>query len=309
MVTPTLERSGEVAELLKNLAQQTILPFELILVDGAPHTEIRTEELVIQQTKNLPYVVHYIRHGGGTAIQRNVGIEKALGDFIAFVDDDIRLEADFFSRILEIFNKDHERKVGGVIGYITNQYLDLKKSRRWQWLRRLKLLTTYEPGRFDFNSGYPINRYLQPPFVGVKEVDFMSTNCAVWRRVVIDSGLRFDEFFTGYGVLEDAHFALRAGKHWKLLECGSACCIHLRSKSGRENPRQIMRKTAINHRYVFIDIVPQRTWVQEFRFWRVQLFDLVSLLIAASGSPQRAHWLMVVGKIEGILSAWNLKPT
>ena len=44
----------------------------------------------------------------------------------------------------------------------------------------------------------------------------MSTSCAVWRReIVVDSGLRFDPFFRDFGVLEDAHFSLRARrKKW-----------------------------------------------------------------------------------------------
>lgn len=82
IVTPTLNRPREVTELLDNLSMQTILPYELILVDGAFGTETRTEEAVAIRKGTLPYRVNYIRSGGGTAIQRNVGIDVDQGEFL-----------------------------------------------------------------------------------------------------------------------------------------------------------------------------------------------------------------------------------
>jgi hypothetical protein len=217
------------------------------------------------------------------------------------------LAPDFFERILEVFSLDAEGQVGGVAGYILNQYLDPNTSPRWRWYRRLGLFSTYEPGRYDFASGYPINRYLQPPYNGVRELDFMGSGCAVWRRAVFENGLRFSDFFTGYGVLEDAHFALRARRQWKLMECGRAHCHHLCAPAGREDSRQIAWKSAVNYRFVFMDIVPQRTLSQELRFWRVQLFDLLRFLLYALRFPRAASWQTVLGKAQGIVAATKLR--
>lgn len=308
VVTPTLGRPEEVGELLENLGRQTVLPDELLLVDAAPEGDERTQNVVDEMKADLPFVCRHIRHGGGTAIQRNVGIEGADGDFIAFVDDDIRLESDFFEEMLGVFEDDPQGEVGGVVGYITNQHLDPASSPRWRWYRRLRLFTTYEPGRYDFETGYPINRYLQPPHDGLREMDFVSTNCAVWRRQVFDEGLRFSEFFVGYGILEDAHLSLRASRHWKLLENGRARCVHLRSPRSRANSRKIAYMSAVNFRYVFLDLVPQRTWRQELRFWRVQLLDLLRFLVVFIRRPDRLGWGLVVGKLEGLAHALRLRP-
>ena len=306
IVTPTLRRPAEVRELLANLSQQAHLPYELILVDGAPQGEEGTRQ-VVEQAGALPFKLNYIRHGGGTAIQRNVGIDAARGDFIAFIDDDIRLAPDFFKVILEAFASDTQKRVGGITGYITNQHLDASTSRRWQWYRRLNLFTTYEPGRFDYQTGYPINRYLQPPHDGLREVDFMSSNSGVWRREVLDSGIRFDEFFVGFGVMEDAQMSLRARRTWTLLECGRAHCQHLHAGGGREDSRTVSRKTAVNHRYLFITIVPKRTLKQDLRFWRVQCVHLVIFLAAALRSPNQENWLAALGMFEGILAGARLR--
>jgi glycosyltransferase involved in cell wall biosynthesis len=308
VVTPTLRRPAEVRELLENLAKQSVLPFEVILVDGAPPGERETEQIVKTTSPDLPYPCIYIRHGGGTAIQRNAGIDRAQGDFVAFIDDDIRLDPDYFERILEVYDEDSSGRIGGVAGYIKNQHLDPEKSPRWRWYRRLRLFSTYEPGRYDFETGYPINRYLQSPHEGVREIDFMGSNCGVWRSAVIAGGLRFDEFFRDYGMLEDAHFALRARRQWKLVECGRARCLHLHAAGGRSSSRIIGRKSAVNYRYVFMDIVPHRTWRQEFRFWKVQFVDLLRMSAYALRSRDIRDWDGVAGKATGIFAAWRLKP-
>lgn len=306
VVTPTLRRPQEVEGLVLNLAEQTVLPTEIIVVDGAPEREPETEQVVNSLRHTLPLACRYIRHGGGTAIQRNVGIDAARGDFVAFVDDDVRLEPNFFSEIKALFDADGAERIGGVTGMMSNEVLDRAASPRWRWYRRLRLFTTYEPGRYDFNSGYPINRKLQPLHEGVREVDFMSTSSAVWRRRVFSSGLRFAPFFSDYGVLEDAHLALRAARSWKLVECGRARCIHLRSGNSRIDKRRMAWKSAVNYRYVFVDVVPVRTWKQEWRFWRVQAFDLLREALYALRSGKREDWLAVLGKAQGIAAAFRI---
>jgi glycosyltransferase involved in cell wall biosynthesis len=307
VVTPTLGRPDEVRELLANLAAQRTPPREVVLVDGAGPEDERTRKAVAEMAPTLPWPCRYLRRGGGTAAQRNAGIEASDGDFVAFVDDDVRLAENYFERMLEVFSADPERRIGAVAGYVTNQHLDGVTSRRWRWYRRLRLFTTYEPGRYDFATGYPINRYLQPPHDGLRDVDFMSTNNAVWRREVFASGLRFSRFFTGYGVLEDAHFALRAGRRWRLVENGLARCEHLHSPRSRVGLRQIGRMSAVNYRYVFIDLVPRRTLRQEARFWRVQLVDLLAFAAALARRPDCEGLSLVLGKLEGIVEAARLR--
>lgn len=309
VVTPTLGRPQEVRDLLANLATQTFAPVEVILVDGAGPEDERTREVVDELAPTLPWPCRYLRHGGGTAIQRNAGIDIAQGELVALIDDDIRLQTDFLERMRTAFAEDLEGEVGGITGYITNQYLDPATSRRWRWYRRWNLFTTYEPGRYDFETGYPINRYLQPPHETLKELDFMGAGCAVWRREVFADGLRFSRFFTGYGILEDAHFALRAGRRWRLLEHGLARCDHLRSPLSRVDSRNLGRQSAVNYRYVFVDIVRRRTLKQELRFWRVQLVDLLRFTAALLRRPSRESLMLIVGKLEGMAKAARLKPT
>lgn len=301
VVTPTLRRPQEVEGLLQNLSEQQHRPFEVILVDGAPIDETATEETVSRVGDSLPFNVIYLRHEGGTAVQRNIGIDAAQGQLIALIDDDVRLEKGFLKTMVSVFNADKEKTVGGVVGYRTNQAFDPESSQRWWWYKRLGLFSVYEPGRYDFKCGYPINNNMQAPFGGTREVDFMTTACAVWKREVFDSGLRFNSFFKDYGVLEDAHFSLLARGKWKLLQCGDAHCEELHSPHGRVSRKKLGYKCVVNYYFVFRDIVGPLSFAQKYRFWRFQFFELFRIAASAIRRGSRDDLLDLLGRAQGIL--------
>ena len=170
---------------------------------------------------------------------------------------------------------------------------------RWKWYRRLRLLKTYEPGRYDFQSGYPVNANMQPPFGGTRPVDFMTTACVIWRRDVFESGLRFDPFFSDYGILEDAHFSLKAGLRWKLFQCGDARCEEMNSPVARVNKKQIGYKCVVNYYYVFRDIVGPLTWRHQLRFWRFQAFELFRITASAVYNGRWTDLEEVQGRLKG----------
>lgn len=306
VVTPTFRRPEEVRSLLRSVSLQSVLPSELILVDGADG-ETETEELVAEVRNDYPFEINYIRQNGGTAIQRNTGIDVAKGKFVALVDDDVRLEKDFLKNIIAVFDLDAENVVGGVVGYRTNRHFRLDRSARWRWYKRLGLLTVFEPGRYDFKCGYPINNNLQPPFSDTRRVDFMTTACAVWRREVFDSGLRFDPFFRDYGVLEDAHFSLRAGRRWTLLQAGSAKCEELHSPNGRVDRRKIGYKCVVNYYFVFRDIVGPLSAAHKLRFWRFQAFEFLRILASALFRRNWNDAMDLRGRLDAYLQIFRSK--
>lgn len=313
VVTPSLRRPQEVAELLVNLAAQDRLPLEFILVDGAPEGEDATREVADREFPKAPFPCRYIRRSGGTAIQRNVGIAASKGGLVALIDDDIRLEPGFLATIEDEFSNDPARGVGGIVGYRTNEFFEPSARERWRWYRRLGLLTVYEPGKYDYRTGYPINANMQPPFSGVRDVDFMTTACAVWRREVFESGLGFDPFFKGYGVLEDAHFSLRARKSWRLLQCGGARCQHFPSPRGRTNSIRIGYMCVVNYYYVFRDVAGPLGWGQKARFWRYQAFEFFRIAVSLVRRRRARDLEELQGRFRGFLdvltgAAWRRDP-
>ncbi len=308
VVTPTYYRYKEVPGLLESLARQTNLPNEIILVDGAPLQEKRTEEWVKTNKDIFPFKIKYYRKTGGTAIQRNYGIDKVNGQLIAFIDDDVRLAPDFFKHIVSYFNKDTLNQIGGITGYKTSHSFNMENRARWRWYRRLRLLSTFTPSAYDRKTGYPINAGAQPFFEGVREVDIMTSACTVYRKEIFTE-LNFHPFFRDYGMLEDNHLALKCKKAgYKNLQCGDAHCEELNATSGRSNSFIIGQKTCLNYYFVFNDIEGPLSLKQKLRFFSFQFFELFRFGFAALKHPEKKRLNYLLGKSSGIYIAlfrWN----
>ncbi len=97
LILATVGRTGEVAHFLERLCGQTYNDFELLVVDQnsddrlAPILEPFTGLMNVQR-------VHSRR---GLSRARNVGLERATGDVVAFPDDDCWYPDDLLQRIVE----------------------------------------------------------------------------------------------------------------------------------------------------------------------------------------------------------------
>jgi len=280
IVTPTKDRFKEITELVENLGNLNFKIHELIIVDASEANDTIEFINYCIQNKLFYYNIKIIKKKGGPAIQRNEGVKYAEGEIITFIDDDIRLDNNYFNLIANKFEKDIEKKIGGITGYIINQYFDINKNTRWKWYKKLSLLKEFEPGKYDVKTGYPINRYMKKPYEGFRKIDFTGAGCVSWRKEIFTHGHTFSDFFKNYSILEDTHFALKVSSKWELLECGSAICTHNHSGgSHRKEYKKLAIMTAVNYYFVFKDICGPLTFKMKYRFIRFQLFEWLRAFI------------------------------
>lgn len=98
IVIPTLNEEKFLPQLLDDLASQTEHDFEVIIVDG--NSEDRTREVIAEHP--LHSRIHTIcTQKRSVAYQRNLGAERAHGEYIFFIDADTRIP----SQSLTIFKK------------------------------------------------------------------------------------------------------------------------------------------------------------------------------------------------------------
>ncbi len=302
IVTPTFYRHLEIPDYLKSIQEQIESPYEIILVDGAPLDEKNTEDWIYSFCAQSSLPIHYFRQTGGTAIQRNYGITKSSGDIVLFLDDDVRIAPNFIRTIRLLFEQDSNKKIGGITGYRENCYFDMTKNTRWKWYKRLRLLKEFTPGKYDYQTGYPINNSGMRSFTGVREVDFMTTACTAYRSNILKNEVMFDPFFEGYGILEDAHLALNVkSRGYVLLQSGDAKCIELSTKSGRTNRKIIGERTVVNYYYVFKSIAGPLSFLQKFRFLRYQLFELLRAFLDILRFKNYESIEYFQGKVKGMI--------
>ncbi len=87
VVICTYNRFNLVKRAIKSVLNQSLKPFEIILIDDGSSDETNR----LQNDKNIRY---FYKQNGGISSARNFGIKQARGEWIAFLDDDDEWDRD-----------------------------------------------------------------------------------------------------------------------------------------------------------------------------------------------------------------------
>src|SRR6187399_1412503 len=107
----TYKRPQHLACVLEHLNIQSYKNMEVIVVDGGGPAAYEAS----QSTANsmAPDIdVKVIASSKGLTRQRNRGLRIARGDLICLFDDDVTFEADFITKIVEIFQRTDMQDLG-----------------------------------------------------------------------------------------------------------------------------------------------------------------------------------------------------
>lgn len=249
LIICTYNRPTSLQNLLKSVATQTVLPDEVLVIDGSenPTTE---EELAAGV---YPYRLFYYRvevEMRGLTRQRNYGIGKiaASTEIVFFLDDDLILEPDYVEQILQAYqllpdaigvggidlqeNRYMPKKEGGVYNPFRFYELDgwvIAEPARYRLRKRLGLMSKSRPGIIP---PYSNGRSSFPPNGRIYSVEHFMGGIASFRKSVFDT-IQFSTYFEGYGLYEDFDFTVRASRIGALYVNTNAKVWHFHEASGR----------------------------------------------------------------------------
>jgi glycosyltransferase involved in cell wall biosynthesis len=83
VIIPTYNRKKTLARAIQSVINQSLSPFEILIIDDGSNDG--TEEWVKENFQNIKYIYQNNR---GVSSARNIGIENANGDWVAFLDSD-----------------------------------------------------------------------------------------------------------------------------------------------------------------------------------------------------------------------------
>lgn len=118
VIVPTYNRPDSLAATLESLANQDITDLEVVVIDDGTHTKAGNIT-----GRKWPFRLNYISHAhkGGT-YAKNTGASAAVGEYLQFLDDDIRVAPNFISTILEEHRKREKTiGIGNLIDVAQNQ--------------------------------------------------------------------------------------------------------------------------------------------------------------------------------------------
>jgi GT2 family glycosyltransferase len=301
VVILTRDRPEDLDECLRSLAQQTVLPNEVVILDNSSNSA--TSELISQSRATLPFTLLYDRgHPSlGTATGRNRAIDQASGDIIFILDDDVVLiDHSYIDTILGIFEKDGADELGGVC-VNSKLHPDGRLSSCTRLALRIPfLLDSVRPGKVlpsGFRSHFPSK---------TSRVQCMPGCACAVRRSVVEK-VRFDPGFETrpYAMSEDQDFSYRASLDWKLLWTDATRVWHKKSPHGaRLNRHDYYLSVVLNHHYFMRKNLGRP--INHLAFWWAMVGVFLHCVATLVAGPSRMNLDGLVGFCRGIrLAAKN----
>jgi len=103
VLIPTIGRKEYLLDVLQNLASQTYLPTNVIIIEQNP-SENSSSELDYVENNEWPFrIKHYFTHQAGVCNARNIGLELIESEFCFLADDDIVFENDLIENVMNSF--------------------------------------------------------------------------------------------------------------------------------------------------------------------------------------------------------------
>lgn len=122
VIVPVYNVEKYLEKCLDSLVNQTLDNIEIVVVnDGSPDN---SQKIIDKYKKNYPKKISsYIKENGGVSSARNLGIEKAQGEYIAFIDGDDYVSLDMYEKM---YNKAISNNFDIVVCDLNYIYEDLK---------------------------------------------------------------------------------------------------------------------------------------------------------------------------------------
>jgi len=237
VVIPTLHRTSFLLTTLKDLVVQEFEhPFEILIVDQSD----QSDQKVINYVKEFDLIkYHHITSFKGLPEARNYGASKALYDYLLYLDDDIRCEADLLKQHYIFLKKS---TISMVAGGITEKF---------------KANSDCDIGKFVQRTANPLRGFHME---GQKEVDHAGGGNFSVKKEVYDQVGGIDEQLTkGAALYEETDFCLRLKKAGHTIFYNhKAHMFHLAAETGgcrvpdiRKYMYSLSRnRTIIIHRYL-----------------------------------------------------------
>ena len=106
------------------------MPDEVLVIDADEQSSARAVVVGLQDG-SLP--IHYIHTEPSLTKQRNIGIDRASGEVVVFLDDDVSLPSDLFAKLERAFR---DPSVAGATGWVVEPHRERRGGPR-SWARRI----------------------------------------------------------------------------------------------------------------------------------------------------------------------------
>jgi GT2 family glycosyltransferase len=318
LVICTYKRPEAIRSLLESVNSCLSKPQSTIIVDSSPDDETRKAVSGIDfKDLQIQYFKVDDEHRGLTK-QRNYGISRLTDstEIVAFLDDDIKVEPDYFGELIKTYKTQPDAIGVGGIDLNNNLYIKkesglefnkfsfyelngwiVREPLRYRARKLLGLMSDLPPGLIpDFSNG----RSALPPDGNIFQVEHFMGGIASYRKELL-SQIKFSDFFQGYSLYEDFDFCVRALKYGNLYVNTNARVWHYHDPSGRPDFYKYGKMVVRNGWYVWRIRFPNPSFKAKMKWHAIALLLAHIRLANTVTGPDRKNAFM---DYLGRMTAW-----
>lgn len=222
----TRNRADDLVRCLESIAFQTLLPDEVLIVDGSDDNQLSA---LLKNPRFDALFIQYIHTEPGLTRQRNKGIIASNGDVVFFFDDDVKLDKEYIEKSVNVYKKNGLGNIGGVQGIDLNIRETFLEGRRRLFFHRLFFLKRNDKFAKLLPSGFCVRLDVASPKIRYSKVPIRIScisGCIMSFHKKVFKYFRFDERYCGYSHGEDAEFSYRVSQKYNLYFTSFAKAFH-----------------------------------------------------------------------------------
>jgi glycosyltransferase involved in cell wall biosynthesis len=201
-VIPTRNRPDDLAKAVASVCAQTRPPDEFMIVDQSQGDESRlVVESLMSREEGIRLVYIHDQKIAGLVAAKRVAAERATGDIVCFLEDDVILESDYFEQIEQGFATKPDML--GCCGIVTNMP---RQPFGYEFIFHLFHRGIFRDKRVGIFGKFDGQGHTLIPS------DMISGGMSAWRKEVFPI-VPFD-VANGFHLLEDNDFSTRVARHF-----------------------------------------------------------------------------------------------
>jgi len=293
VVICTLNRPDDIRRCVDALGRQTRPPEQVVVIDAGDLQDTRRQ--LAQSCEEAGIEFKYAKDEPSTTRQRNAGARIASGSVLFFLDDDVEIAEDYISRLMSLYEKDTEGRIGGITG--VPEPAPAPESGFWKWYQRFFLLAETRAGARPGmkRSHFPVHG---TGFVGVDRCEIMPSTAVSYRAQVFQE-FEFDGNLGGYVMAEDLDLAWRVSRVHELWTDAGAVYRHKKSEVSRNSRRETEKRRILFTQYFF-----RKNMGGSVTCWLARCWALLGMSVRyAYLAVRRRDSQLLLGFRDGIVAA------
>ena len=291
IVIPTMDNQEYLLRCVSSVAEQTVQPLELIIVNDGTITDRNKQSMRERIEPDVEFIITESDGPRGSSTARNTGAKISKGDIVLYLDDDTVLWEDYIETLAQLYREHDSPNLAGIAGF------DSEESDRGRtWLSKIFSVLFFhrrEGWRINSAGFQSVDGKLSEP----AESDWIPGYNSSYKRDLIVK-YPFECWNGGREALEDVEIG------WRLRKEGYHFVVDPRlniehHESGYGNLKRLGRKNGRNRVRIFRKH-GEAAYIPLF-FWSA-LGDLTKqICFPLVDSNWEHHWSVARGRISGYI--------